>query len=103
MANLLGVFLKEIRDEKQFLQKDIAECLHIDTPMYSKIERGERRLKKEQITILSNFLKIKKDELQTVWLADKVSRLLENENLALNAVELVKKNITESKNANKKI
>lgn len=103
MANLLGVFLKEIRDEKQFLQKDIAECLHIDTPMYSKIERGERKLKKEQITILSKFLKIKKDELQTVWLADKVSRLLENENLALNAVELVKKNITESKNANKKI
>ncbi len=103
MANLLGVFLKEIRDDKQFLQKDIAECLHIDTPMYSKIERGERRLKKEQITILSKFLKIKKDELQTVWLADKVSRLLENENLALNAVELVKKNITESKNANKKI
>lgn len=103
MANLLGVFLKEIRDDKQFLQKDIAECLHIDTPMYSKIERGERKLKKEQITILSKFLKIKKDELQTVWLADKVSRLLENENLALNAVELVKKNITESKNANKKI
>jgi len=103
MANLLGVFLKEIRDDKQFLQKDIAECLHIDTPMYSKIERGERRLKKEQITILSKFLKIKKDELQTVWLADKVSRLLENENLALNAVELVKKNIIESKNANKKI
>lgn len=100
MANLLGVFLKEIRDTKQFLQKDIAECLHIDTPMYSKIERGERRLKKEQITILSKFLKINKDELQTVWLADKVSRLLENESLALNAVELVKKNITKSKNAN---
>ena len=41
---LLGKRIKELREE-QGLQ--LAAILEIDTPMFSKIERGDRRAKRE--------------------------------------------------------
>jgi hypothetical protein len=35
------------------LQRQFAAALEIDTPMYRKIERGERRTKREQIIALA--------------------------------------------------
>lgn len=43
--------LKELREEKQLLQRQLASALEIDTPMYSRIERGERKAKREQVII----------------------------------------------------
>ena len=34
--------LRRIREEKQIPQKRLAAALDIDTPMFSRIERGER-------------------------------------------------------------
>lgn len=35
--------LKELREGKQLLQRQLASALETDTPMYSRIERGERK------------------------------------------------------------
>lgn len=40
---LLGEKIKELRDEHGVLQRQLAALLEIDTPMFSKIERGDRR------------------------------------------------------------
>ena len=37
--------LRRIREEKQIPQKRLAAALDIDTPMFSRIERGERLAK----------------------------------------------------------
>ena len=41
--------LKELREQKGLLQRQLASALLIDTPMYSRIERGEHKAKREQI------------------------------------------------------
>ena len=38
--------LKSLREEHRYMQRQIAALLDIDTPMYSRIERGERFAKK---------------------------------------------------------
>lgn len=48
--------LKELREEKQLLQRQLASALEIDTPMYSRIERGERKAKREQVILLAKLL-----------------------------------------------
>jgi transcriptional regulator with XRE-family HTH domain len=56
---LFGKRIRQLRDEKQMLQRQLAAALEIDTPMYSKIERGERRAKREQVIIaLAKIFKV---------------------------------------------
>lgn len=44
---LLGKRIKELREEQGLLQRQLAAILEIDTPMFIKIERGDRRAKRE--------------------------------------------------------
>jgi hypothetical protein len=63
--------------------------------MYSKIERGDRPAKRTQVVALAKLLSINETELLTLWLADKVTEVLENEKeLAENALKIAKENIT---------
>ena len=40
---IFGKKIKELREERGLLQRQLSAALEIDTPMYSKIERGEER------------------------------------------------------------
>ena len=77
---LLGDKIKELREEHGVLQRQLAALLDIDTPMFSKIERGDRYAKRTQVIQLAEYFKIDKNELLTLWLADKILDVVENEN-----------------------
>lgn len=51
-----GEKLRELRESQGLLQRQLAASLEIDTPMFSKIERGERRAKREQVERLASLL-----------------------------------------------
>lgn len=53
---LFGDRIRELRDEQGVLQRQLAALLEIDTPMFSKIERGDRRAKREQVVKLAQYL-----------------------------------------------
>jgi len=71
--------IKRLREERQLLQRQLAAVLEIDTPMYSKIERGDRRAKREQIPIIAKILQTDEKELLSLWLADQVTEVVEND------------------------
>ncbi|MBN8641129.1 MAG: helix-turn-helix transcriptional regulator [Flavobacteriales bacterium] len=79
MSNQFGNKVRELRLKNNLFQKHLANALNIDTPLYSKIERGERKAKKEQIPILAKVLKTSIDDLTTVWLADQVLNLVKDQ------------------------
>ena len=89
----LGKRIKELREEKGLVQRQLAAELEIDTPMYSKIERGERKAKREQVLKLAEMLNTDKDELLTLWLAGQVYELVKNEKIAKVALKIVDENI----------
>ena len=72
MENQFGNRIKELRESQKLLQRQIASILEIDTPMLSKIERGERKAKKEQVLKFAEIFKVNSEELLTLWLADQV-------------------------------
>lgn len=73
------------------LQRQLAAYLEIDTPMFSKIERGDRRAKRSQVILLAKFFHIDENEMLTLWLADKVLDALEGEDeLCLDALDTAK-------------
>ena len=76
---LLGQKIKELRMENGVLQRQLASLLEIDTPMFSKIERGDRRAKRIQVIQIARYFNIDEKELLTLWLADKVLDAVEDE------------------------
>ena len=76
---IFGKKIKELREEHGMVQRKLAAALDIDTPMYSKIERGERKAKRSHIPIMARLLEIEEKELLTIWLADKVQDTVEGE------------------------
>ena len=67
---LLGNKIKSLRDEQGILQRQVAAYLEIDTPMFSKIERGDRRAKRSQVIQMATYFKVDEKEMLTLWLAD---------------------------------
>lgn len=61
------------------MQRQLAALLEIDTPMFSKIERGDRRAKREQVIKLAQYLHQDEKEMLTLWLADKVLDAVDGE------------------------
>ena len=89
----LGKRIKELREEKGLLQRQLAAELEIDTPMYSKIERGERKAKREQVQKLAELLNIDSEELLTLWLAGQIYELVKDERQARTAIKFVEQKI----------
>ena len=88
---LLGNKIRSLRDEQGILQRQVAAYLEIDTPMFSKIERGDRRTKRSQVIQMATYFKADEKEMLTLWLADKVLDALEDEDeLKLTAIETAK-------------
>jgi len=88
-----GEKIKELREGQGLLQRQLAANLEIDTPMFSKIERGERKAKREQVDLLAELLHADKPTLISIWLADQIFELIQNEPQASEAIEIVKKEL----------
>ena len=91
---LLGDKIKELREEHGVLQRQLAALLDIATPMFSKIERVDRYAKRTQLIQLAEYFNIDKNELLTLWLADKVLDAIEDEDeLKRKAIEVAQERI----------
>ncbi|MDD4256825.1 MAG: helix-turn-helix transcriptional regulator [Bacteroidales bacterium] len=92
---LFGNRIRQLREEKQMLQRQFAAALEIDTPMYSKIERGERRAKREQVIALAKIFKVNPNEFLTLWIADRIIEAIKDEKeLADKALIVTQRHLT---------
>lgn len=92
---LLGQKIKELRLENGVLQRQLASLLEIDTPMFSKIERGDRRAKRTQVIQIAKYFYVDEKELLTLWVADKVLDAVEDEKeLKSEAIKVAQSSIT---------
>ena len=64
--------------------------------MFSKIERGDRRAKREQVIKLAEYFNQNEKEMLTLWLADKVLDAVDGEQeLGSQAIEVAQEQIKE--------
>ncbi|PRY89160.1 putative nucleotidyltransferase [Mongoliibacter ruber] len=70
--NKLGEKLRSIRKLKKLPLRTVAAALDIDQAIISKVERGIRKLSKNQVIKLSELYQVPLSELLVLWMADKV-------------------------------
>ncbi len=88
--NSLGEKIRTIRESKSLLLRQVAAHLEIDTALISKIERGERKLTREQVIKLAKFYNVSDEELLTLWLSDKLLDTIENDPFAMQGLNKAK-------------
>ena len=91
MESQFGAKIRALREAQNLFLRQVASFLEMDTAQLSKIEKGLRQLKKEQIPVIAEILKSDKEELLTLWLADQVMEVLDGEPLADEALKSVTK------------
>ncbi|WP_298487009.1 helix-turn-helix transcriptional regulator [uncultured Maribacter sp.] len=85
---MIGEHIRVLRENQNLLLRELAATLRIDTAMLSKMERGLRPFRKEDIKPLSNILKENESKLYTLWLADKILRVTDNDKFTSDALEI---------------
>lgn len=93
---MIGNRIRELRERNNFLLRQLAAQLNMDTAMLSKMERGERFFKKEDIERLAIIFSQDRQELLVLWLADKVLKGVKEEEFQVEAFELVLKVLNRS-------
>ena len=63
--------LYQLRTAQRINQTQLALAIGVQPSMYSRIERGVRRIKLNQLDILAHILKADIKQLYSLWLADK--------------------------------
>lgn len=90
----LGETLRKLREEKKLPLRTVAAYLNIDQAILSKIERGQRNASRNQVVKLATFFKAEEEHLLVQWLSDKLVYEVEDEDIALKALELAEAKIT---------
>ena len=100
---MLGEKIKELREAKGLVQRQVAAELEVDTAYISKMESNEKPVSRQHLKKLSLLLDISEEELNTLWLADKLLDVVKDEPSALKSLEVVQrlmKNTAKAKNLN---
>ena len=95
--NQFGSLIRFKREEQEMLLRQLSAKLDMDTAMLSKIERGEKTAKREHIKRLAKLFKLDYNYLFSLWLADQVFQLVENEEQALKAIKIAEKELKVNK------
>ncbi|MBL0293778.1 MAG: helix-turn-helix domain-containing protein [Saprospiraceae bacterium] len=93
MNSQFGEKIRTLREKQHLYLRQVAPLLEMDTAQLSKIEKGLRQLKREQIPILAEILKASSDELMTLWLADQIYEVVKDEKMANQAMQVAEKKI----------
>ena len=101
MNSQFGYKIRSLREQRKLYLRQVAPLLEMDTAQLSKIEKGLRQMKKEQITIIADIYKTDKTELETLWLADQIVEVVKDSNTALQAIYVAGNQIKDRKPINR--
>ena len=88
-----GETVRELRENKGLLLRQVAAFLEVDTAFLSKMERSEMKASRQQVQKLARALETTEKELMTLWLSDKILETLNDESEAYNALKSTEKRI----------
>lgn len=98
----IGCILRELREAKGLLLREVGAKLSLDSTILSKIEQDKRMPTSEQVKSLSAFYKEQKNEVIIAWLSDKLYYEVQYEDLALQAMQVAEEKIKYNTNMKSK-
>lgn len=89
----IGDIIRELREKKGFLLREVAAEIAIDQALLSKIERNERMPTKDQVIRLAEFYDIEEAQFLIALLSDKLAYEVQDEEYGLEALKVAEKKV----------
>ncbi|MCA1759144.1 MAG: helix-turn-helix domain-containing protein [Bacteroidales bacterium] len=88
-----AALIRKLREEEGYPLRKVAAFLDIDQAVLSKVERGIRRLNKEQVVKLARFYNYSEKELLVAYFSDLIIYEVGDEEFAKDALKVAEKKI----------
>ena len=89
----IGEYIRRLRENKGEPLRKVAAYLDIDQAILSKIERGKRKPKKEQVVKLAKYFGEDEKKMLIVYLSDRILYEVQDENYAKEALKIAEERI----------
>ncbi len=90
---MLGQKLKQLRESKGLVLRQVAAVLNVDTAYVCKMEKNDKPVSKSHLKALSKIYELPESELIPYWLGEKVLHILEGNEHSVEALNLVLRSI----------
>jgi len=98
-----GETIREMREARSLLLREVAAKLDVDPSFLSRIESGTKRPSREQVVTLATIFHEDKDKLLVLYLGERlVYELKDEEDLAIEAIMVAEKRIRYNAKTSKK-
>jgi len=86
--NKLGDIIRNKREEKGMLLRQLAAMIDVDTAILSKVGRGERKARKEQVIKIAKALDLDEKELMIEYLSEIIAYEIIDEDSAMDVLKV---------------
>ena len=89
----IGELIRTLREKEGYPLRKVAAFLDIDQAVLSKIERGQRKLTKEQVIKLADFFNYDEKEMLVTFFSDQIIYEIGDEKYAKDALKVAEEKI----------
>ncbi|QXP78412.1 helix-turn-helix domain-containing protein [Winogradskyella sp. HaHa_3_26] len=89
-----GEYIRSLREKRNLLLREMAANLNMDVAYLSKIERGNRMARREQVVAFAKALKEDENELIKLWMSEQIVLMLKNERERTEILKIAKEKIS---------
>jgi len=91
--NKFGDIIRSKREEKGMLLRQLAAMIDVDTAILSKVERGERKARKEQVEKIAKALDMDEKELMIEYLSEIIAYEIIDEDSATDVLRVAENKV----------
>lgn len=93
-----GEIIRDARNKRKLILRQVSALVDIDQGIISKIERGERKPSRKQVIRFAEVFELDLEQLIIHWLSDKIVEELKEEKNGNEILTMVKSKLTVLKN-----
>ena len=89
----IGNIIRTKREEKGMLLRQLAAMIDVDTAIISKIERGERKARREQLIKIAKVLGLNEKEILIEYLSENIAYEILQEDSVTDVLKVAEKKV----------
>ena len=89
-----GEYIRSLREKRNLLLREMAANINMDVAYLSKIERGNRLARREQVIAFAKELKVDESKLIKLWMSEQIVQMIKNEKDSTEILKIAKEKIS---------
>ena len=89
-----GEYIRSLREKRNLLLREMAANVNMDVAYLSKIERGNRMARREQVIAFAKELKEDENKLIKLWMSEQIVQMIRNEKDSTEILKIAEEKIS---------